>query len=59
MRLSLPVEESVIDAKKPQVRIAQQATGGEVIFMPPVCFVWIITNEIYRGGGVAAGRLKC
>jgi hypothetical protein len=22
--------------------------GGEVIFMPPVCFVWRITNAIYR-----------
>ena len=24
------------------------ATGGEVMFMPPVCFVWRIANGIYR-----------
>ena len=25
------------------------AVGGEVMFMPPVYFVWTITNEIYMG----------
>jgi hypothetical protein len=42
--------------------------GGKVISCPLVCFVWIITNELYMGGGggmkvtlppvakVAAGR---
>jgi hypothetical protein len=25
------------------------ATGGKVMFMPPVCFVWRIANGIYWG----------
>jgi hypothetical protein len=28
---------------------ARRAAGAAFMSMPPVCFVWVITNEIYRG----------
>jgi hypothetical protein len=45
----VPVANAFARTSQPSPNLAM---GGEVIFMPPcVCFVWRITNEIYRPGG--------